>query len=215
MSKLTVAGVLLSAGQSRRFHGNKLMSCHPETGQTLLSHTAARFIQALSYQATTPSVVVVTGKWQKAIQPSLNALPVQSVFNPNWHKGMGTSLSLGVSSVMSQSQPFSSRPSHIMVGLADLPCLTDGDYRALLHASEREPEHIICCEWQGNYTVPAIFPQKAFEELIQLSGDKGAKHLISHWQENGKVTAVSIPNAQWDIDTPEDWDQLATRAEGR
>ena len=42
-----------------------------------------------------------------------------------------------------------------------------------------------------------------------------ARHLISHWQQNGKVTAVSIPNAQWDIDTPEDWDQLATRAEGR
>lgn len=109
MSKLTVAGVLLSAGQSRRFHGNKLMSCHPETGQTLLSHTAARFIQALSYQATTPSVVVVTGKWQKAIQPSLNALPVQSVFNPNWHKGMGTSLSLGC-------RPLCRNHSHYLLG---------------------------------------------------------------------------------------------------
>ena len=102
-----------------------------------------------------------------------------------------------------------------MVGLADLPCLTDGDYRTLLHASERNPEHVICCKWQGNSTVPAIFPKKAFEGLIQLNGDKGAKQLISHWQENGQVTAVSIPNAQWDIDTPEDWDQLVTRAEGR
>jgi len=39
----------------------------------------------------------------------------------------------------------------------------------------------------------------------------GAKPVIKKYAKLGRVTAVSIPNAQFDIDTPQDWDKLKSR----
>ncbi len=83
-----------------------------------------------------------------------------------------------------------------------------------MHAN---PNHIVCSEWQkqgennSRLTVPAIFPEAVFSELLALSGDMGAKPVIKKYAKLGRVTAVSIPNAQFDIDTPQDWDKLKSR----
>jgi molybdenum cofactor cytidylyltransferase len=59
--------------------------------------------------------------------------------------------------------------------------------------------------------VPAIFPESMFSELLALQGDTGAKPIIKKYAKLGKVTAVSIPNAQFDIDTPQDWEKFKKR----
>ncbi|WP_394224168.1 NTP transferase domain-containing protein [Alteromonas gracilis] len=102
-------------------------------------------------------------------------------------------------------------PSHVLFTLADLPRLNAQDLARLINASKENPNNIVCCEWgvegktSNRLTVPAVFPNVMFNELLALKGDTGAKAVIKNFAKAGKVTTVSIPNAQFDIDTPQDW----------
>jgi len=195
-------------------------------------------------------VTVVAGKWHGSIDSHLRSLPVNVVHNTLWEEGIASSIRAGLKHVLSTPTlpPFSftcapeddlesdersdtkneesagdtKPPSHVLISLADLACLTEQDIANLIHASQANPENIVCCEWQNNkergqgghdshprLTVPAIFPNAMFAELLSLKGDVGAKPVISEYLKKGRVTTVPTPNAQFDIDSPQDWVTVA------
>ena len=64
------------------------------------------------------------------------------------------------------------------------------------------PSYIVAAQYNGVLGAPVIFPKQYFSQLSQLEGDKGAKKLL---QQNIRQTiSLSIPEAAFDIDTPED-----------
>lgn len=166
---------------------------------------------------------------------------IEVINNRQWEEGIASSIRSGLSHLLSlalqpktslspSSLPKSSlpeaescdtNPSHVLFTLADLPSLNAQDLIRLIDASKAYPNHIVCSEWQkhgekngehnSRLTVPAIFPEAMFSELLALQGDTGAKPIIKKYAKLGKVTAVSIPNAQFDIDTPQDWEKLKQR----
>ncbi|GFD88897.1 hypothetical protein KUL152_11230 [Tenacibaculum sp. KUL152] len=176
-----------------------------------------------------PQPVVVTGKWDLSVREALAHAPVSLVTNSLWQEGIASSIREGVKHLVGSASPrfeaSQTNPSHILITLADLPRLTAHDLANLVAASNANPTHVVCSEWcddgSGNsafkakpetkpkLTVPAIFPATAFKALLALTGDVGAKPVIKDYEKLGKVTAVSIPNAQFDIDTPQDWSPLA------
>lgn len=188
---------------------------------TLATHT-----DAIHYL---PQSVVVTGKWDLSVREALAHVPVSLVTNSLWQEGIASSIREGVKHLLGNASPRLEagkvNPSHILITLADLPRLTAQDLASLVAASNANPTHLVCSEWcddgSGNsafkakpetktkLTVPAIFPATAFKALLALTGDVGAKPVIKDYEKEGKVTAVSIPNAQFDIDTPQDWSPLA------
>ena len=163
--------------------------------------------------------------------------PIKVIHNTQWEEGIASSIRSGLSHLLSLSlhpktSPQTSslstlslstsalpsaKPSHVLFSLADLPSLNKQDLIRLIDASKAYPNHIVCSEWQKNgesnnrLTVPAIFPDTMFSELLALQGDTGAKPIIKKYEKLGKVTAVSIPNAQFDIDTPQDWEKFKRR----
>lgn len=50
--------------------------------------------------------------------------------------------------------------------------------------------------------MPAIFPRSQFPALMALRGDRGAQTLLR--SPKSHVSAVPMPSAAMDIDTPED-----------
>lgn len=163
--------------------------------------------------------------------------PIQVIHNTQWEEGIASSIRSGLSHILnlavrpktspqtsSLSLPLlstptlpSTNPSHVLFTLADLPSLNTQDLIRLIDASKASPNHIVCSEWvkegdtDSRLTVPAIFPKAMFSELLALQGDTGAKPIIRKYAKLGKVTAVSIPNAQFDIDTPQDWEKFKRR----
>jgi len=230
--------ILLAGGQSARFGGNKLVSVHPVSNKPLVAHSAQQLLELPSVtnshatlEAHTdaihylPQPVVVTGKWDLSVRDALAHVPVSLVTNSLWQEGIASSIREGVKYLVgnaSQSLEASQTTlSHILITLADLPRLAAHDLANLVAASCANPTHIVCSQWSDDgsdnspfetkpkLTVPAIFPATAFKALLALTGDVGAKPVIKGYEKEGKVTAVSIPNAQFDIDTPQDWTPLA------
>ncbi|BCO18996.1 hypothetical protein KUC3_18530 [Alteromonas sp. KC3] len=230
--------ILLAGGQSARFGSNKLMSVHPVSNKPLVAHSAQQLLELPSVtnsHATLvthtdaihylPQPVVVTGKWDLSVREALAHVPVSLVTNSLWQEGIASSIREGVKHLVGSASPrleaSQANPSHILITLADLPRLTAHDLADLVAASCANPTHIVCSKWSDDssgsssisakpkLTVPAIFPATAFKALLALTGDVGAKPVIKGYEKVGKVTAVSIPNAQFDIDTPQDWTPLA------
>lgn len=230
--------ILLAGGQSARFGGNKLVSVHPVSNKPLVAHSAQQLVELPSVTNSyatlathtdaihyLPQSVVVTGKWDLSVREALAHVPVSLVTNSLWQEGIASSIREGVKHLLGNASPRLEagkvNPSHILITLADLPRLTAHDLANLVAASNANPTHIVCSEWSDDgsgassistktkLTVPAIFPATAFKALLALTGDVGAKPVINDYEKLGKVTAVSIPNAQFDIDTPQDWSPLA------
>ena len=194
----------------------------------------------------TNQVTLVAGKWHESLETQLSHCPVNLVHNTQWEEGIASSIRFGLQHVLSVSCSVSETiapksngnnlrgvhgaehasrsysPSHLLISLADLPCLAEQDLANLIQASQNNPDKIVCCEWKaknsGNetlngsearLTVPAIFPKAIFSELLTLEGDTGAKPIIRKYMKKGKVVAIPTPNAQFDIDVPQDWANIA------
>lgn len=231
-----VALVVLAGGKSARYKGNKLLSEHPISALSLIQHSVGEAVSARNDIALTSElpITVVTGKWHDSVNTQLkhspckvSELPISIVHNANWDEGLASSIRTGLEHLLSLSAlPTSVSPladglsanlTHVLFTLADLPSLDVHDFVRLIDVSKGSPNHIVCSEWvkegdtDNRLTVPAIFPEAMFSELLALKGDTGAKPIIEKYAKLGKVKAVSIPNAQFDIDTPQDWEKFKKR----
>lgn len=196
------------------------MSKHPVTVVVGKWHhsVSSQLGEAFSGLTETPIEVIHNRQWEEGIASS-----IRSGLSHQLSLALRPETSLSPSSLPNSSLPeaesLAIKPSHVLFTLADLPSLNTQDLIRLIDASKAYPNHIVCSEWHKNgekdgqkcgepnsrLTVPAIFPEEMFSELSALQGDTGAKPIIKKYAKLGKVTAVSIPNAQFDIDTPQDW----------
>ena len=80
--------------------------------------------------------------------------------------------------------------------------MTADDLRQLVSRWEQQPDHIVAALYDDTIGVPAIFPADLFRELAELTGDRGARVLLSRYPE--RVIGVPMPSAAQDIDTPGD-----------
>ena len=231
-----VALVVLAGGKSARYKGNKLLSEHPTSGLPLIQHSVGEVVSVRNNVALTSElpITVVTGKWHNSVSTQLKHsscevfdLPISIVRNANWDEGLASSIRTGLTHILSLSSLPTSvtptadglfkNPTHVLFTLADLPSLNAQDFVRLINTANANPSHIVCSEWykegetKSRLTVPAIFPEAMFSELLALEGDTGAKPIIKKYKKLGRVTTVSIPNAQFDIDTPQDWATLERR----
>ncbi|HYT32068.1 MAG TPA: NTP transferase domain-containing protein, partial [Thermoanaerobaculia bacterium] len=91
-AELSVAGIVLAAGASTRFGRNKLL-LHIN-GESL-----ARRAAKAALQGGLDPVVVVLGHEADRIGQELSGLPVRTIVNPDYERGMNTSLRAGVEAV--------------------------------------------------------------------------------------------------------------------
>ena len=208
MSK--VASILLAGGESKRYGGNKLLSPH-HNGLPLIQY-ALQQLHGLNLAGT----YVVTGRWHSDVvdvgdiitaSAAQDSNSTKVCYNPLWREGIASSIRCGL-------QAIDNEYTHVLVHLADLASVTTATLQALLNEIPSNPNHIIYSQWHKRdleekvkikATVPAIFPKAAFESLLALSGDKGAKKVIEDWKDKGQAIGVNHPESAFDIDAPSDW----------
>jgi xanthine dehydrogenase accessory factor len=185
-----IAGLVLAAGLSRRMGTNKLVT---EIGGKTLVRRAAE----AALEAGLSPVIVVTGHEPEKIEQALAGLPVQIVHNPSYADGLSTSIKRGIESLPPDCDG-------VMVLLGDMPGVTAELARRVAAAFDPvKSRSIAVATAEGERGHPVLWGRQFFPELMQLSGDQGARGLMM--QHAGNIVEVVAGDAGplTDIDTPE------------
>ena len=175
------------------------------TPKQLLSWNNSTLIEsaiktALQVQKT--KVYVVLGAHFELIAQHIKTYPINIVENPDWEKGLGSSIAAGVKAIDQHHDL-----EGVMIVLADQPLVSSTDVLHLIKHFESGKNRIVATAYnEDNIGVPAIFDHSYFDALAKLNEDRGAKSILKEYSE--QVCTVSLPNKLLDIDTPEGYEQL-------
>lgn len=187
MSTAPIAAVILAAGRSSRMGHFKLLA---DVG----GEPMVRKVVRAAVEAQSRPVIVVTGNEADAVRQSLSGLDVTIVHNPDFALGLSTSLKAGIAALPAAV-------AGALVLLGDMPLLEAAHLERLLGAFE--PGRIVVPVRSGRRGNPVLWPRETFARMAHLSGDAGAKALLSEFAAN--VREIEMPDDAIfrDIDTPE------------
>jgi len=186
-----IAAVILAAGRSSRMGGeNKLLA---EIGGKPLVRIAAE--QALASRAG--PVIVVTGHQHEKVEAAIAGLDVKFVHNPDFTRGLGTSLRTGVAAVPAEADG-------AVICLADMPQVGSMLIDRLIAAFDPEKGALVVVPtMDGKRGNPVLWSRRFFPELMAIEGDIGARNLLASYAEAVAEVPVTGDAAFIDIDTPE------------
>jgi molybdenum cofactor cytidylyltransferase len=182
-----IIAVILAAGASTRMGTPKQL--HMYEGKSLLRravHTAL--------EAGFPTLVVVGSSAEK-IKGDLAGEPVQIVENPGWKEGVASSVRCAVQNVTDGADA-------IIIMTVDQPLVTGDLLKRIAGTYESSGAEVVACRYADTVGVPALYDRKIFGELLNLSGDVGAKQVIQ--RHAGQARFIDAPECAWDVDRPED-----------
>lgn len=187
-----VYAIILAAGASTRMGSPKqLLEWH---NQTLLTHSIQHAQSILNER-----IIVVLGAQHASIQQTIHTNDITLVINPDWQEGMASSIREGI-----QALPDSA--SAVLIMLCDQPLIEAEHLQHLLTSWLSSPTKIIASQYHHAVGVPALFPVEFFALLQSLQGDKGAKALLHYFED--RLIKIPMPEAELDIDSPEDFERL-------
>ncbi len=110
----------------------------------------------------------------------------------------GISASLRTGAAFAEDRP-------MMLVLADMPDLSAQDLARMVELHRLRPHDLLRASGAGGEGHPVLFPADLVAELHDLSGDIGARSIVTKHAD--KLRSVPMPgrNAVLDLDTPEAW----------
>ena len=139
------------------------------------------------------------------------AAGAQVAVNEEWAEGMSSSIRCGLRALDAAT---SGRTDAAILTLCDQPFVTSAVIERLVAAYEEKRPALVASRYEAGGEaasgVPALFSRALFAELMGLRGAQGAKRVIM--RHASEATVVSVPEASFDVDTPEDYRVLRRRA---
>lgn len=184
--------LLLAAGLSRRFGSPKLAA--RLEGRALLEIVLDELLPL-----GVAHLRLVVGPGFAADFPAIRHPSVAIVTNERPADGLASSIRVGMSGLRPEAPA-------VMLCLADQAGVVHEEYRRLIEAWRARPEAPAAALYGSQVGAPAVFPRAWFARLQALEGDRGAGLLLREGAAG--VTAVPMPSAAFDVDTPADLDRL-------
>jgi molybdenum cofactor cytidylyltransferase len=188
----TSAGLILAAGEGRRFGGDKLAA--PLDGRPLLQHVVDAAVAA----HLTPILAVIS-----AVERAIDWRGVRPVRNPDPRRGISSSLRLGLDELGADSGV-----TRAVVLLGDQPRVSPLTIERLLREPAGRP--IVVPRYaDGRPGNPVLVYRAAWPLAAALAGDRGMSQLFAARAD--LVRYVEIAGDNPDVDTPADLAALAQR----
>jgi molybdenum cofactor cytidylyltransferase len=191
-----LAGLVLAAGGSTRLGEPKQLI--DWRGESLVVRAVKSALAACG-----AGVCVVTGGAAAQVEAEVSALAVVTVRNPDWEQGMASTLQHGFAALDKQLV------EGVLVLLCDQPLIGSEDIEQLQSLWMKATDEPVASRYNGTVGVPAIFPVSMGKDFEGLSGDGGAKPLLERIPGH---RLIEMPDAGFDVDTPDDLLNLRRRS---
>ena len=191
MSNPVVSAILLAAGESKRMGKPKLLL--PFGNSTILEQAIDNLLNS-----RVDEVIAVVGDRAQEMIKRLANRPVKVAINPDYGKGMSTSIVRGLSLVDNSALA-------IMLVLADQPLIDSNTINRLIKAFFNNKKGIVIPVYQGRKGHPIIFSTKYKGALLGLKGDVGGKQIIKKHPNDTLEVAVNTQSITTDIDTMDNY----------
>lgn len=199
-SRAGVTAVVLAAGRSRRMAPHNKLLVADRTGKPMI----ARVIDNVLSSKARP-ILVVTGHQARDIEQALGGRPVRLVHAPDYAEGLSASLKAGIAAVPADS-------AAALVCLGDMPLVTGRMLDRLLETYDADEGRLIVLPtFRGKQGNPMIWDRRFFAEIMQLSGDSGARALLAKHMEHVAEVEMGDDAVLRDFDTTEALATLPSR----
>src|SRR2546430_885815 len=201
-----VIGVILAAGESSRMGADKALLAWPppSPGQTSCKDT---FLSAAirSLSLVSDFVMVVGGKNEVALAPTVYGNGASMVVNPDPGRGQFSSLQVGLREVLGHGRDAA------LVTLADRPPATAATVQRLREAFEAAGRDIwaVIPEYAGRHGHPFIVGREMIEAFLQAPPTSTAREVEHRNQAHVEYVMVDDPLVTVNINTPDDYAQLS------
>lgn len=191
----SVGGILLAAGYSTRFRGDKQLALF--RGTPLILQAAI----SLRTSGADPIVGIIRPQMQ-VHQQLLSQAGLPFATNQNSTEGLASSVRVG----LEFHKEF--RLDAVLISSCDQPLVTGGHLHGLIQLWRTSRAAAVASAYSTTIGVPAVFGSELFSQLCELRGDRGAGQLLRCLPN---VATFVLPEAAFDVDTPEELKELESR----
>jgi molybdenum cofactor cytidylyltransferase len=180
---------VLAAGISSRMGTPKQLL--PVAGECMICHVVRKALMA-------GQVAVVLGGATSPVQSLLTDLPAVLLHNPDAYTGMSSSLHTAIRYYIER------KAQAAVILLGDQPGIEPAVVKQVIEHYVNTNSRIVQAHYTDRPGHPVLFDRSLFPDLLQVTGDRGAKQLLEH--HRSATEWVHVPTEMpADLDTPEEY----------
>lgn len=185
--KSIIKKIILAAGLSKRYGLKNKLTQHINN-KPIINCLMDKLLSIYD----TSELLIVTGYEHETIINLINNSDIEFIYNNDYKKGIGTSISAGI-------RELDKTIRGVMIIPADMPIISTKDLIKLQNKFiELNCSKVIFPKYKSQFGNPVILPKKYFNILEGLKGDFGAKSLI---KKTDIITVNTDIGTIFDIDT--------------
>lgn len=192
IKKISIAAVIMASGSSSRF-GNENKLLKKINGESAFS----RVIKTVIKSDVFSDIIVVT-RYEEIIHEAGKYWNIMCVYNEDADEGISASVKKGVLAADSLNSD----------GYMFIPCdqlyLTEKTLRQIAAAFIKDSSRIAVPVYSGTRASPMLFPASCRKRLLELTGDRGGRGIISEPGVCISEVEIADKSELRDIDTKED-----------
>ena len=190
---MNIGVVILAAGESKRMGVPKQIL--PIFGIPMLKYLIDEVLDTQAHPVT-----VVVGANKTKIVPMLENIPIGIIDNPDWQKGMGSSIKMGLVGSYLVTKGFDG----LIFMTSDMPFVNAAIINKLIETACEFPDKtIIASKYSGTLGVPVLYKKERFEDILDMKPEHGAKQFFNKYPE--EIVTVDFDLGAVDLDTKEDY----------
>lgn len=196
---MNTAIIILAAGASSRMGAPKQLLL--VDGKTLIKRVCDTAMGTPCHP-----IVLVLGANRNLIRKETERMPITVIDNPQWENGMSSSIKMGLAGAYMTEKAIEA----VIFLTVDMPYVSAELINKMIEkAKSDEKIEIVACKYQNQMGIPVLFKRSLFTNLLELSGDEGAKKVVI--KNKDKTVFIDFPEGKLDLDTVEEYRNFVSK----